>query len=982
MSSPSTSSQSSDQDGSVDSGPSDQPWPRMDDILPSDSEDTDDERMHSTSFFNYNNHGVSNVPTFPVTAPVISLPSRTRSMPDVSTTTQDEVSTMADDPMQHRHEKSPQHDLPAQGATGLQSSSTSDNVSRFTHSPPHDSAPHNAARQTECSTSANKSVQTVPTPEKKHVHYCPVKDCYHSVLSNQIHIRPMRRGTVLPQQHTERSSNHLQLRSRLSSPSRHGDAIQSLNSKIRYRVTVWSTRQTSCTEFRGLPLDLESERANGVGSGHGDPVMDVETVIQSTKADGEGMLKSTPSEIIKDPRYDMEIAQIDIIIYSPRIIAALKDVLGYYPGVNLSDDSVRFPEPYCFIIHHMEKIKKLMNREFDKVTGVTTANQQAYLETRDHLNVLCQFVETAYGSLVKEEKSRHDEHVARATFKMLWLLFKPGDTVYVKKGDKWQACVVQEVKFQHHSVSHLQGPYSFALWHLDCDGRYLGRRQILAEIAPFDGERDIISLGVVPTEYLDSQDGGQTRRMLEKRGEKWYSYLKGVQVFYKGYSLGFASRWYEGRVMIDAASHYASPREGSTMGRPIVGEINDDTSGRTLGPPGGGIPIPEHHKPMRPGGRPSYDMNNSTMPGSRPTFNASFVWRHYDRINPKTVDSLQKVGTGEHAQHMYLLCPTELIGFILQSKNWERLSVDNCSPPRMNLNAIDTLVLPEQRKTMIKALVHRYTDSQAIMGKSAAAWSADFIQNKGEGQIFLLHGGPGVGKTYVKCIAESTGRPLLSLTCGDFGSRETVLESRLSAWFQLAEKWGAVMLLDEADIFLERRATSDLKRNSLVTVFLRTMEYYRGILFLATNRVGTFDEAFMSRIHVVIRYDDLDNNDRHKIWSQFLDKLKRERGRDLEIDRQAKKFVLEDSSMVNIPWNGREIRNAIQTAVALADYRFAQLQDKEPDQRAVLEWEDFDKVREMAQAFKGYMYSISEMTEAQKARQAQLRNDAFRDGRS
>lgn len=43
------------------------------------------------------------------------------------------------------------------------------------------------------------------------------------------------------------------------------------------------------------------------------------------------------------------------------------------------------------------------------------------------------------------------------------------------------------------------------------------------------------------------------------------------------------------------------------------------------------------------------------------------------------------------------------------------------------------------------------------------------------------------------------------------------MEKRLLKWFQLAEKWGAVMLIDEADVFLERRSTNDLKRNSLVS---------------------------------------------------------------------------------------------------------------------------------------------------------------------
>lgn len=43
------------------------------------------------------------------------------------------------------------------------------------------------------------------------------------------------------------------------------------------------------------------------------------------------------------------------------------------------------------------------------------------------------------------------------------------------------------------------------------------------------------------------------------------------------------------------------------------------------------------------------------------------------------------------------------------------------------------------------------------------------------------------------------------------------MEERLSKWFRLAEIWNAVMLLDEADVFLERRQLNDLKRNSLVS---------------------------------------------------------------------------------------------------------------------------------------------------------------------
>jgi ATP-dependent Lon protease len=60
---------------------------------------------------------------------------------------------------------------------------------------------------------------------------------------------------------------------------------------------------------------------------------------------------------------------------------------------------------------------------------------------------------------------------------------------------------------------------------------------------------------------------------------------------------------------------------------------------------------------------------------------------------------------------------------------------------------------PKHQK-MVKILTHKYKENER---DASGAWTADFIQSKGEGQIFLLHGPPGVGKTYTaECIAELT----------------------------------------------------------------------------------------------------------------------------------------------------------------------------------------------------------------------------------
>lgn len=423
-------------------------------------------------------------------------------------------------------------------------------------------------------------------------------------------------------------------------------------------------------------------------------------------------------------------------------------------------------------------------------------------------------------------------------------------------------------------------------------------------------------------------------------------------MYYSGESLGLRRRRYDGQVVIDSASFFNFINEKDEQ-RPKIGEVDDSgTAEGTLDT-----------------GKEIAGCNCDSCVDFRSRKNKG-KWAAYDDIDPKKVESLDSIcmAAGCSAKHCYLLCSCRVMGFILKSRLWESLDVECCDEPRFHEGAIDNLVMPDKRKNMIKALVHRYTNPSAVGGNRATPWTADFIESKGEGQIFLFHGSPGVGKTYTaECIAEFTQRPLLSLTCGDIGTDETFMEDRLSKWFRLAETWGAIMLIDEADVYLERRQTADLKRNSLVSVFLRSMEYYRGILFLTTNRVGHFDDAFISRIHVIIRYDDLEPEDREKIWRLFFAKLKTER-KDIEVDTDAKSYVFKNADMRKNKWNGREIRNAFQTAVALAEYRFAEKKNKKEDERAILEEQDFEQVCEMSASFKEYLVSMSGRDEVERAR--------------
>lgn len=86
------------------------------------------------------------------------------------------------------------------------------------------------------------------------------------------------------------------------------------------------------------------------------------------------------------------------------------------------------------------------------------------------------------------------------------------------------------------------------------------------------------------------------------------------------------------------------------------------------------------------------------------------------------------------------------------------------------------------------------------------------------------------------------------------------------------------------------------------------MEYYRGILFLTTNKVGLIDDAIMGRVHLVVKYETLEAPAQIRIWKRFVTKLENHRT-DFIVDRRAMRYVQEYLESKKVSWNGREIRN-------------------------------------------------------------------------
>lgn len=291
----------------------------------------------------------------------------------------------------------------------------------------------------------------------------------------------------------------------------------------------------------------------------------------------------------------------------------------------------------------------------------------------------------------------------------------------------------------------------------------------------------------------------------------------------------------------------------------------------------------------------------------------------------------------------YLL-PPEIKGYNLRLKKWFDLEVDRISGVNWNVEAFESLVIERKARNLILALVSN---------QIAAEKSTDLIAGKGNGLILLLHGGPGTGKTLTaESVAEIAQKPLYRVTCGDVGTKAEDVEKYLESVLHLGKIWGCVVLLDEADVFLEQRSLADLERNALVSVFLRVMEYYEGILVLTSNRVGTFDEAFKSRIQLALHYPSLGQYQRLRVWENFIKRL--ESFSDDKVDTADLRDHLEDLSKEKM--NGRQIRNAITTARQYAEWQSEQLKDGTTKK---MTYEHLKDVIEVASRFDKYIDKLN-----------------------
>ncbi|KAI1146250.1 P-loop containing nucleoside triphosphate hydrolase protein [Nemania diffusa] len=550
-----------------------------------------------------------------------------------------------------------------------------------------------------------------------------------------------------------------------------------------------------------------------------------------------------------DSRKKLEIDSI--VIQSPLLKAVLHDVLKGYPGVTTTLTRLIFSAPFQPFVHRRVQLNAALAGKYIN-------------DTKTHLALLKDILYNELGEVITATEDYIKNKVV--TYKEIWTIFEPGCIVYANQLGTSVARRLIDGQFITHAKL---GPcFELRCEAVDWDGSDFGYNKSTRFIGPFEGTVPITDLECFPLAYHPNKEG--IREKLVARGRQ-FEMLAGYH--YKSYSgqaiettrYGPEMITIDGRIIIDAMEHRAANHQ-----------------------------LRLSLKPFNSGMKVEYVVPDDKLNG----FGLKYVGSGLEVLSTSVKKHIPL------KEEQLLICTPVIRGYSLSAKLWLEFFVDSVSEIVFNTNAFDSLVLPEGHKSLILAIAQAQVKQKDVFD--------DVIAGKGKGIIMLLSGGPGIGKTLTaESVAEHMQVPLYMMSAGDLGVTSTDVEHRLARVLNMVSKWDAIVLLDECDIFLEARSAHDLARNRIVSIFLRTLEYYEGLLFLTTNRVENIDRAFDSRIHIRLAYPDLDATARRMVWKGFLER--QQGGTDIsdeDLDKLERHEV-----------NGRVIKNVLKSATLLAAHK-------------------------------------------------------------
>ncbi|KAE8442709.1 hypothetical protein EG329_002900 [Mollisiaceae sp. DMI_Dod_QoI] len=652
-----------------------------------------------------------------------------------------------------------------------------------------------------------------------------------------------------------------------------------------------------------------------------------------------------------------------------------------------------------------EKLEQLMNSK----------------EALQDLKCYVKFVEEKLMPLYHQFDTPENIHAHKIRFDDLWYLFRIGEHIYVPNPVKHDTT-------QANSDASKQPPVDQRIWrifslyppnvnykvaplkeskgrllvpehvvekdrhsrvrcyYIDYDGESYGPVVKEFNIAYFQGEKSIRELEVYPLRFAPDRE--EIRKEHQDLGRNFVQYLTERPLAYNGWTL-----------ITDPEGDSINNSNGDVIKYPE--HIDSDVI----------VDFKEAFQTYPPW-RPEFQYKTAGTPKTTTDTDNFFVIRWSDAkrteslsktaevvVEDDDVDSIERNQNLEKDPYLkkgggvkifsdedLLLLPRRLFAYALRERRFVHVDVRFLKPIAEHLDGFKSLKIDDDHRKMIQSLVSFHFKKKEVEKKGREISTQDLIRGKGRGLVILLHGVPGVGKTATaEAVAQANRKPLFPITCGDLGFTPESVETSLNEIFRLAHLWDCVLLLDEADIFLSQRTKDDLKRNALVSVFLRILEYFNGILFLTTNRPGTLDEAVKSRVHMSLYYSPLGESETEEIFRLNLARLKEIEEQRAEASGEEKLFIFDAEIIefarqhykkhINGPgrWNGRQIRNAFQIAASLAHYDG----DANPGAQRQLGARHFQTVDEATTKYDQYRAGISGKLEDELAHEREERWDGF-----
>lgn len=580
-------------------------------------------------------------------------------------------------------------------------------------------------------------------------------------------------------------------------------------------------------------------------------------------------------KVYNDPRRVLSVHSI--VVQSPLLKKLLSSVLKNYPGVTVGLNRLEFSGKFEPLIHRWS--------EFETAIGKLGDEKEDDRNTKEHAMLLQNILVKEFKTMIETSQDMKSKRVM--TYEHLWTLFQPSATIFSRQDGQETAMTLVETRYGQDA----KGLPCFWLTckYVDWDGAKFGTQKLNLSISSYTGTRSISSLKVYPLEYHHEPEA--LRERLIARGAKAEALAGPNYRAYQGVAwrhgaFGSKDKYnVKGRIIIDTYgwnrfdpthSIFVAPLNQRDRPRRLLrsnrhyddGIIDDDD---------------EEDDEDDYSDDDSYD-DDSGMPMDGAFADEEDAAKHV----PLTIEQ-------------QLICTPLLRGYSLKNKLWLNFFVNCVKDIEWQTDAFDRLVLPKNQKELILG----FTESQRKFRNTFD----DVIEGKGRGMIILLCGPPGVGKTLTaESMAEEMKIPLYMMSAGDLGFDPRKVEQKLQDILEMCSRWNAILLLDEADVFLEQRSLHELERNKLVSIFLRVLEYYEGTMFLTTNRVQTFDPAFQSRIHISLDYAELSIDSRKTVWKNFLDSSSQEHTISGE--------QVQELARMNV--NGRQIKNILKIARLLA----------------------------------------------------------------